>query len=221
MPILISIDRAKKRQERIAKQNIECNLVKYPVDGNALDNAKTFLSPRAFYDFDKRKIDHRTITSLGAIGCYLSHRNAWKEIIENNKPDLIIEDDITVESEDYKKFIKDWICCQHNKPRIMWMQYGFLNRNPNLYWGTGAYIINPRAAKILYKNSLPIDIQVDSYMHLMIKKLNWDLELCDKLFFTQYETYSGPFKSLCQESNKNLQFNKYLKLNPPTSGGEN
>lgn len=201
MTILISIDRAQERQKRIRSQNIEFTIVKHPVDGHKLADPKSYLSPRAFYDFDKKRVDHRTINTLGAIGCYLSHRNAWKEIIDKNKPDLIIEDDITVENKNYKTFTDCWISSNHSKPRILWLQCGYLNKNPNLYWGSGAYLINPMAASILFQHSIPIDIQVDSFMHLIIHKFNWDLEISNNIYFSQYETTCGPFKSLCQKTN--------------------
>jgi GR25 family glycosyltransferase involved in LPS biosynthesis len=210
MTILISIDRAKERKKRIYQQGIKARLLENSVDGLLLDNPKSYLSPRAFYDFDKKKNDHRTITSIGAIGCYMSHENAWNEVINNNKPELIIEDDITVIDPNYINIVNEWISSDHKKPRIKWLSYGYLNKEDNLFWGTGAYIINPLAAKILLDNSRPIEIQVDSYMHLSIKKYNWDLELSKNVLFIQYETNNGPFKTLCQEDNKNCSINKYI-----------
>ena len=55
MPILISIERAAKRQERIHEQGIDVELLKESVDGLKLNDPKSYLSPRAYYDFDKKK----------------------------------------------------------------------------------------------------------------------------------------------------------------------
>jgi GR25 family glycosyltransferase involved in LPS biosynthesis len=198
MTILISIDRALERQNRIIEQGINAKLLQNSVDGSSLIYPLSYLSVRAQYDFSKKKKDHRSITTLGAIGCYMSHENAWKEIVKKDKPELIIEDDITILDENYEKYLDDWISSDHSKPRILWMSYGYLN-NTSLLWGTGSYAINPLAATLLLKNSRPIDIQVDSFMHLIIKLYNWDLELSHKLYFSQYETPTGPFKSLCQD----------------------
>lgn len=210
MTILISIDRAKERRIRIQEQGIKATLLENSVDGLLLDDPKSHLTPRAFYDFDKRKNDHRTITSVGAIGCYMSHENAWKKVIDNNIPELIIEDDLTVVDPDYNSIVSKWMSSDHKKPRIKWLSYGYLNRETNLLWGTGSYIINPLAAKILLANSRPIDIQIDSYMHLTINKYKWDLELSENIVFKQHEKSSGIFMSLCQNGNKGSETNTYF-----------
>ena len=210
MTILISIERVAKRRERIHQQGIDVELLKESVDGLKLNDPKSYLSPRAYYDFDKKKSDHRTITSIGAIGCYMSHENAWKKVVASNKPELIIEDDITVVDKNYMDKVNEWIKDDHSKPRIKWLEYSYLSNDPLLYCGTGAYLINPVAAKCLLENSRPIEIQVDSYMHLMIIKNNWDLEKADPRLFSQYETYGGPFESLCQDDNNDGSVNKYI-----------
>ena len=210
MTILISIERAAKRQKRIYDQNINARLLGNCVDGLKLADAKSYLSPRAYYDFDKKKRDHRTINTLGAIGCYMSHENAWKEVIYLDKPELIIEDDITIVDKNYMDFVNAWISSDHSRPRIKWLSYGYLNRGENLLWGTGSYLINPLAAKILLEHSQPIDIQVDAYMHLMIFKNKWDLEKTEPPIFRQHETSDGPFKTLCQRESNEYPENKYL-----------
>lgn len=210
MTILISIDRSIERQKRIKSQKINVELLENSVDGLDLNNPLDYLSVRAYYDYHKMKNDHRTINTLGAIGCYMSHENAWKEIIKKNKPDLIIEDDITVLDYNYNNFVDSWISENHDKPRIVWLSYGYLNKESDLLWGTGSYIINPKAAEILLKHSRPIDIQVDSYMHLSIKKYGWILELSNIQYFSQYETNDGPFKSMCQNYNDINKKNNYM-----------
>ena len=210
MTILISIDRAAKRQERIKEQGINFDILKDSVDGLKLDNPKSYLSLRAFYDFDKKKSDHRAITTLGAIGCYMSHENAWKRIIVKDKPEIIIEDDVTIEDKNYLDKVNEWIMSYHNKPRIKWLQYGYLSKDPILYWGAGAYLINPLAAKILLENSRPIEMMPDLYMHHIILKYSWDLEIATPPLFSQYETNNGIFKSLCQDGNNYNDKNKYM-----------
>ena len=44
----------------------------------------------------------------------------------------------------------------------------------------------------------------------MIIKNNWDLEKADPRLFSQYETYGGPFESLCQDDNNDGSVNKYI-----------
>ena len=210
MTILISIERAAERRERIYAQNLHVTLLKKPVDGLELKDPKSYLSPRAYYDFDKKKYDHRTINTLGAIGCYMSHENAWREVIEQNKPELIIVDDITIVNENYMDFINEWMLSDHSKPRINWLSYGYLNRDEKLMWGAGSYLINPLAAKALLEHSRPIDIQVDLYMHSIISRYQWDLEKAEEPLFRQYETNDGPFKTLCQADNSDRPDNKYL-----------
>ena len=210
MTILISIERSAERRKRIYSQNINARLLSKCVDGMKLVDPKNYLTPRAYYDFDKKKHDHRTINTLGAIGCYMSHENAWKEVIRIDKPELIIEDDIIIIDKNYMAFVNEWISSDHSKPRIKWLSYGYLDKREELLWGTGSYLINPLAAKVLLEQSRPIDIQVDSYMHLMIFKNKWDLEKTEPPVFRQYETSDGPFKTLCQRDDNDYPENRYL-----------
>ena len=93
-PLLISI--CTKRQEHLKKQGITTRLLLSCVDGAKLVNPLSYLSPRSFYDFDKIRDDHRNINTIGGIGCYLSHVNAWKHVVNLDRPELILEDDATL-----------------------------------------------------------------------------------------------------------------------------
>jgi len=210
MPILISIGRAAERQERIREQGIEAELLQESVDGLQLKDPKSYLSLRAYYDFDKKKTDHRTITTFGGIGCYMSHENAWKKVVASNKPELILEDDVTVLEDDYMSKVNEWIEEDHSQPRVKWLQYGYLSDDPPLHWGSAAYLINPLAAKCLLENSRPIETQIDSYVHLMIMRNNWVLEKAVPPLFAQHETSQGSFKTLCQDGNDHCSANKYM-----------
>ncbi|MBE8222066.1 MAG: glycosyltransferase family 25 protein [Bdellovibrionales bacterium] len=110
-------------------------------------------------------------------GCYLSHRELWKKIITDNKPALILEDDILL-----SKYTKDMIeklstntefdlinfetgirkkyvakCSKkitetHNLVKL------YLNRS-----GSGAYVLYPEAAKKLLKRELTKGIALADY----------------------------------------------------------
>ena len=60
------------------------------IDGSCLSPAEI----NAHYQSDLNKRTYRRPLSLGEIGCYLSHRNCWQQIIDNQLAmALILEDD--------------------------------------------------------------------------------------------------------------------------------
>jgi hypothetical protein len=194
-PLLISI--CTKRQEHLKKQGIKTRLLLSCVDGAKLVNPLSYLSPRSFYDFDKIRDDHRNINTIGGIGCYLSHVNAWKHVVNLDHPELILEDDATlIPGKDWRKCFSEWQQGSHQNPRIKFLQYGPLGSD--VYWGAAAYMINPAAARFLVDRALPVDMHPDLFMHSVIRQHGWDFETSDGPYFTQYESNEGPFKTSVQ-----------------------
>ena len=72
------------------------------VDGKKLDIKDQRIHPMVRHHIiNNIDSDYDHITSLGAIGCSLSHIELWKKCVELNEPIIVIEDDI--------KFTKDII----------------------------------------------------------------------------------------------------------------
>jgi GR25 family glycosyltransferase involved in LPS biosynthesis len=105
--------------------------------------------------------------SDGEVGCFLSHYGLWQKCIALNEPICIIEDDIIVNLEDYKKALKypgfDFIYIACNDIREQ--NQKIVNDDlfmPGYAWNLSAYIITPSAAKHLVntdilKNIIPAD----------------------------------------------------------------
>ena len=134
------------------------------------------LTTKAQYTLNYGRREHSEVNTKGAIGCYMSHYYIWKDIIKNNyKNVLICEDDIYTDS-GYEKIVE----CIDNIPEdydIAYLGYFMHNLNPkykkvNNYWniidekifGTYSYVLSNSGAKKLLSKSLPIEMQVDSYM---------------------------------------------------------
>jgi GR25 family glycosyltransferase involved in LPS biosynthesis len=113
------------------------------------------------------------------IGCFLSHYNIWKDILNNEIPyTIIFEDDAKL---DTKIFAKELEKIMNNAPEnfdiiSLYKHEGqvtrkFINYNELFYltdtkvWGTSAYIITLNAVKELMENIIPIKYPVDYSMY--------------------------------------------------------
>jgi GR25 family glycosyltransferase involved in LPS biosynthesis len=128
---------------------------------------------------------HNEIRTKGAIGCYLSHYNIWKLMIDNNYNNiLIIEDDIYcyIDKKEFNEYINS-IPEDYDIALLSWFPIWFDKLdNPkkktkiNGYWnkynsinvfGTSGYLVSRKGAKKLIKNAFPICFQVDSYINIL------------------------------------------------------
>jgi GR25 family glycosyltransferase involved in LPS biosynthesis len=119
------------------------------------------------------------IRSIGAVGCYLSHYNIWKDIILNNYKNVIILEDDTSTIENIKTIMEyiDSLPYDYDIGFMNYYNYNFKNSvllNENKYWCsskdytfffTDCYILSNNGAKVLIEKALPISDQVDAYIH--------------------------------------------------------
>ena len=207
----------KKRPERLIKfkENYKFNrdiTIFNAVDGNELDinyinsiiGTEGKKSIDNFYKYKIIRKYHYELSSYGAIGCYLSHINLWKEIIKNNFKNVIIfEDDANVSNIKYNHLIKrinllpnDWDIYLLINPDYCYNKVKVENKR-NLYkvkrfFLLHAYIININACKkiIESKTLFPINQQIDHYLSelSLINKLN--IYIHDKISY--YNIISQP-----------------------------
>ena len=207
----------KKRPERLIKfkENYNFNhdiTIFNAIDGNELDinyinsiiGIKGKKSLDNFYKYNIKRKYHYELSSYGAIGCYLSHVNLWKEIIKNNYKNVIIfEDDVNVSNIQYNYLIKridllpdDWDIYLLINPDYCYEKVKVENKR-NLYkvkrfFLLHAYIINMNACKkIIESNTLfPINQQIDHHLSelSLINKLN--IYIHDEISY--YNTISQP-----------------------------
>jgi len=136
------------------------------IDGRKMDYKKllkdNIISTRAYHDLKNGRSDDISISSLGAIGCTLSHRELWKLCSEELPYIIIAEDDLSLSQKITKSDI-------YNIQTSLSEENGAfisakIKKNSNFMHGTHLYFLTKGAAKKLFDKSLPISIQTDSYI---------------------------------------------------------
>jgi len=141
---------------------------------------------KEFYETEKRKYRtrHYQLTK-GGIGCFLSHVNLMKQLVEEKETDiyLILEDDIRIDKSAYLKISK----ILENPPEkwdMLLLGYSKIfnyNIETNDYakvrsfWGTYSYLINKGGAQKFLNQYKTIDCQIDSLMSWMAIKKKLDI----------------------------------------------
>ncbi|WP_105169565.1 glycosyltransferase family 25 protein [Pseudoalteromonas sp. T1lg23B] len=87
-----STERLEKSNARLAKQNITCERIS-GVYGKTLSDIDLI---KNYQPLLNRKLFYRPL-SKGEVGCYMSHRKAWRTIVERKLPyAIILEDDFQI-----------------------------------------------------------------------------------------------------------------------------
>jgi len=192
------------------KNNIFSNIEIYEaIDGQLLksDYINNNLSLKAKYTI-KNPNSYDDIRSVGEIGCYLSHTNIWKEIVDNNYNNCIIFEDDVIPKKNYEDiitYIED-VPDDYDIAYLGWWTRKNLNNiNKNSNWlysvnnsdkpnvlGLYAYIISNNGAKKLLSNAFPIDVQLDTYVSLY-NNISKDFKryLCQEQLFLADKTVLG------------------------------
>ena len=181
---VISLANAEKRREHIRKI-MNSYMLEYEfidaVDGYQIPTAEL---NRIYNQELAEKYIGRPLAK-GEIGCYISHVNAAKIIVERNLPEaLILEDDILISS-DLKLFLqnrdrlpKDWelvhLACSVQYPnscivgwyRKSWQVYqDYIVGIPcGELWGTQGYLIRYSLAEKLIKLAYPMFAPIDGIL---------------------------------------------------------
>ena len=186
---VINLQKNKEKYDRILKNMNELNIIPERFDaiyGKDLDEEyiNKITNPYVNYTLNTERNMDSDIGTLGGIGCYLSHLELWKLLLDSDKDIfLILEDDakqINQSLKDINDFINnvnnicpDWdlIYLGYSKP---YPNYNLdIQINDNIYkikeitFQTHAYLINRKGALKLLEKSIPIVHQVDSYISFM------------------------------------------------------
>ena len=148
------------------------------VVGKNLRSSFEYISPRVMLELAEGRTSNEGIVSMGAIGCYLSHINIWKEMLAdpNISAIAIFEDDVDTSQKDEvrQKLLNISEAIQKKDYDILFM--GFSPRcNKNLpiinerYTGNYSYIITRSGAKKLLRFAFPIDMHLDAYIGTIAK----------------------------------------------------
>jgi GR25 family glycosyltransferase involved in LPS biosynthesis len=158
---------------------------------------KDLITIRAYNDLVNGREQNSGLSSLGCIGCSMSHYNLWDKCVKNNYPYIIIaENDVNIP----QKFTNDDLNDIRNtisQPDGIFVATKNLKTNKNIIslQGLHFYIISNSACKKLIKEAFPIDVQTDHYIsHMADKK---DIKLYSKPIATQKFHISDVQSSLC------------------------
>jgi len=152
------------------------------------DNRISIRTKRNIKELSRR--DHEDLNTAGGVGCYLSHVEIWKKVLNNPEPYAIIfEDDTSVQSDfldnltrefdsinllpftpDVWSFSQPWefYYTVKGKPLPQTVPENIrgnwvLNTSPG---GLNGYFLTREGAKKLLDKAFPIDMHVDLYISL-------------------------------------------------------
>ena len=148
------------------------------IDGRKFDPKELvdnkIITIRAYNDLLSKRSEHIGISSVGAVGCTMSHYELWKKCSKELDNIIIVEDDV-----DINKKLKD---------DINFIQTSMLKNNScvispvyhdsKYLWGLQFYICNKGFCNELIKDTFPIDVQTDAYIYHLSKmnKVNVDIK---------------------------------------------
>ena len=153
------------------------------IDGRKYDPYKLkengFLTSRAYNDLINGKSQHSGLTTLGAVGCTLSHATLWKKCLDEKIPYMtIVEEDVLFKDKIDEKLCK-LILDSVNKKNGIFLGTNIEKDEKNTFFiGSQFYVISNGASKELVENVFPIDVQTDFYMA--------DLDFFKKVDITGY-----------------------------------
>uniref|UniRef100_A0A4W3GK77 Cerebral endothelial cell adhesion molecule n=1 Tax=Callorhinchus milii TaxID=7868 RepID=A0A4W3GK77_CALMI len=186
---LINLRRRPERRERMLQslyeQEIDCKLVD-AVDGSALNSSTLKAMGIDMLPGYNDPFSHRTLTK-GEVGCFLSHYNIWKEIVDRKLNNILVfEDDVRFEAYFKRKLLKlmadiraaglKWDLIYLGRKLVNPNQETSVNNVKNLvvadysYW-TLAYAMSLQGARKLI-NAQPLTkiLPVDEFLPIMYNK---------------------------------------------------
>ncbi len=167
----------------VRKQYMQDLLSPYPfldvefvkaIDGRLLTEGER----ESLFDYSKSKTVYGRILNAGEVGCALSHRKAYEEILKGDETyALVLEDDISILRDlNHLPLEKIDKILRSSQPRALMLSgdYSFYRKEPviKIYSAVGAYayLINKAAAKRILSISPPCCV-ADDWMYYKRKGL--------------------------------------------------
>jgi glycosyl transferase family 25 len=164
-----SLDRRLKVEQELKKLSLPWTFLD-AVDGSTLQSA-----PKEYKAFKVKYLQGYELTP-NEIGCYLSHKEAWKRCVGGNIPTLIFEDDFVLHS-DFHHAIeillsnpKSWSFVRlQGLYEVPYQEVALIDdvhlvRNIGDAVGATAYLLKPEIAKTLIDESSDIYEPVDHFL---------------------------------------------------------
>ena len=224
-------DRKKKANARLnALGGIFSNFTFFePVYGEALSDQAIFnhVSITTYKSLSEgRSLDYQ-LSTKGGIGCYLTHTNIWKDMLEKGyEKVLIFEDDFQIASQ-YDE-IMTYLSHLPKNFDIAFLYYSLFPGSGeferyNDYWattsamrvyGAASYIITQGAAKKLLEKAFPIDLQLDAFINHYITFTGGLRLYSNKLLFGHevIELYNTNVQDFCWKCFVNIFMDNYVSL---------
>ena len=170
------VDGAKLTQDELVELVTDDIIVPSPNADISLNNPGRLICMNEFPNRDP-------FMNSGEIGCFLSHYNIWKDILEKEIPyAIVLEDDAKINTKIFDEHLKKIMKNAPDNFEIisMYKHENQLNKNFIPYnkmfdmieskvWGTTAYIINLDGVKNLMKNIVPIKYPVYFAIHKYVE----------------------------------------------------
>lgn len=176
LPIQVLVISLRRSADRRAKVEQELQKASLPwsfldaVDGSAL------ASPPAEYQPLKVQLLQGYPLTPNEIGCYLSHKEAWKHCVAKNIPTLVFEDDFVLSpefddvinsllnNEDAWSFVRLQGLYEVPYKELVPLGSAHLVKNLGDAVGATAYLLKPKIAKVLIDESRDIYEPVDHFL---------------------------------------------------------
>ncbi len=230
----------KKRKERL-KIFIDNYNLQIPIEiFNAIDGSTLNLSKLISENIignigiksikNQNRIYHYELPNINAVGCYLSHYNIWKLILNYEGDNFIIFEDDTQFNDISLIEINYRLSLLPNNWDIYLLSnnkfcYSSIKINKNLFkikrfFLTNSYIINKKGIqKIFNSNTLfPINQQIDSYLSDLTDDFNLNI-YCHNNY--KYYKQSQDFITDIQDNSQNLSYDRCIISYPSYNNNQN
>lgn len=189
-------DKFENAKKQLDAQGIKCERIS-AIRGNLVPETEI----KQNYDAIANKQHYLRTMSVGEIGCYMSHRKAWKKIVDENLDyAIILEDDCKPQPDFYKtpnllEGLVGWHyikltgprggkTIQNSAPLKDGYSIAHYNKVPI---ATPGQVVSQEGAKILLKNSQPffrpVDVDLQHYWEKKIDVIGLEPKLVDTAGF--------------------------------------
>jgi glycosyl transferase family 25 len=171
--LVISLKRSLDRRKQVEKEMQKISLPWTFLD--AVDGSALVVPPVEYKSNKVKKLQGYALTP-NEIGCYLSHKEAWKRCLEKNIPTLILEDDFVLFSNFEKilnallnevtewSFVRLQGLYEVDFKKVLEQSEFTLVKNQGDAVGATAYLLKPSVAARLIKHSVDIYEPVDHFL---------------------------------------------------------
>lgn len=187
------------RTDRRARMETLLQSTTVPIERfSAYKGSTDHLSLRAQAEYTLMRKHHHEIRSEGAIGCFLSHMQIWKDFLQSSATQcLVLEDDVdslgqldsVVEFFSQTSWDIALLGWKGNRIHVMANDTVLPWPVSEGFFGTHAYMLTRYAATLLLQEAYPIDgVQIDAYMQMSAWKHSLRIVASPKKIHQQWGT---------------------------------